>query len=135
VLGCLGFRGRINRDAKESDRFEVEPTVPVNLLLFLGASIGSALDTWVEGRKSVNGMRGTGNSDSPRGSSAAEELLEEDTCVENERESISKASPWNLATRAPLENRDVPNISGDAGEALVRGRERMKTSRRLGRDL
>lgn len=68
VLGCLGFRGRINRDAKESDRFEVGPTVPVNLLLFLGASIGSALDTRVEGRKSVNGMRGTGNSDSPRGS-------------------------------------------------------------------
>jgi hypothetical protein len=31
------------------------------------------------------------------GPSAAEELLEEDTSVENERESISKASPWNLA--------------------------------------
>lgn len=42
------------------------------------------------------------------GPSAAEELLEEDTSVENERESISKASPWNLATRVPLENRDVP---------------------------
>jgi len=81
VLDCLGFRGRINRDAKESDRFEVELTVPVNLLLFLGASIGSALGTWVEGRKSADGIRGAGKSDSPRGSSTAEELLEEDTSV------------------------------------------------------
>ena len=43
MLDCLGFRGLINRDAKESDRFEAE--VPVNLLLFRGASIGSAADT------------------------------------------------------------------------------------------
>ena len=42
------------------------------------------------------------------GPSTAEELLEEDTSVENGRESISKASPWNLATRVPLENREVP---------------------------
>jgi hypothetical protein len=67
VLGCLGFRGRMNRDAKESDRFEVL-TVPVNLLLFLGTSIGSALGTCVEGRKSANGPRETWNSDSSSGS-------------------------------------------------------------------
>lgn len=42
VLDCLGFRGLINRDVKESDRLEVELTVPVNLLLFSGASIGGA---------------------------------------------------------------------------------------------
>lgn len=68
MLDCLGFRGRINRDTKESDRFEVELTVPVNLLLFSGASIGSVAGTWVEGRASGNVMRGTGNSDNPRGS-------------------------------------------------------------------
>lgn len=65
VLGCLGFRGRINRDTKECDRFEVELTVPVNLLLFSGASIGSVVDTWVEGRVSNNVMRRAGDSDNP----------------------------------------------------------------------
>ena len=45
MLDCLGFRGLMKRDVKESDRFEVELTVPVNLLLFSGASIGSAADT------------------------------------------------------------------------------------------
>lgn len=65
MLDCLGFRGRINRDTKESDRFEVELAVPVNLLLFSGASIGSAVDTRVEARASGNAM-GAGNSDSPK---------------------------------------------------------------------
>lgn len=73
MLDCLGFRGRINRDTKESDRFGVGLTVPVNLLLFLGASIGSALGTWVDGSRSANGMRGTGNSDSPKGSAEQRE--------------------------------------------------------------
>ena len=68
VLDCLGFRGRINRDTKESDRFEVDLTVPVNLLLFSGASIGSVAGTWVEGRASGNVMSGIGDSDNPRGS-------------------------------------------------------------------
>ena len=44
VLGCLRFRGLIKRDVKKSDRFEVELTVPVNLLLFVGASIRGAED-------------------------------------------------------------------------------------------
>ena len=66
VLDCLGFRGRINRDTKESDRFGVGLTVPVNLFLFLGASIGSALGTCVDGRRSAKCMRRTGNSDSSR---------------------------------------------------------------------
>jgi hypothetical protein len=66
VLDCLCFRGLINRDAKESDRFEAELAVPVNLLLFSGASIGSAVDTWVEGRMPVNVIRGIGDSGGPR---------------------------------------------------------------------
>lgn len=59
MLDCLCFRGLVNRDVKKSDRFGVELTVPVNLLLFSGASIGSAADIWVKGG-------GTGDSDSTR---------------------------------------------------------------------
>jgi hypothetical protein len=44
VLGCLCFRGRINREAKENESFEGELVVPVNFLLFSGASIGVAAD-------------------------------------------------------------------------------------------
>lgn len=44
VLGCLCLRGLINRDARESDSLEVELVVPVNFVLFAGASIGGAAD-------------------------------------------------------------------------------------------
>ena len=67
VLGCLCFRDRINIDAKESDRFELELAVPVNLLLFTGASIGSVVSILAfEGSMPVNVVRGTGNSDNSR---------------------------------------------------------------------
>lgn len=44
----------------------MELTVPVNLLLLSGASIGSVVDIRVEGGMSANVMRGTGDSVSPR---------------------------------------------------------------------
>lgn len=79
----------------------------------------------------MGGMRGIGDSDSPMVSvgrwervivehfaahaiqrknrpSTAEELFEDVLSIENEREPISKVSSWDLATRAPLENREVP---------------------------
>lgn len=68
MLDCLGFRGLINRDAKESDRFEVELTVPVNLVLFSGASIGGGTGSSVGGRRPANVVRGKGDSDGPRAS-------------------------------------------------------------------
>lgn len=40
--------------------------------------------------------------------SVANELLEEVPSVENEWEPISKVSSCNLATRGPLEDREVP---------------------------
>jgi len=40
--------------------------------------------------------------------STADEVLEEVLSMEDEREPISKVSPWGLATRAPLENREFP---------------------------
>lgn len=66
MLDCLCFRGLINRDAKESDRFEVELTVPVNLVLFSGASIGGGAGSSVGERKPANVVRGKGDSDDPR---------------------------------------------------------------------
>jgi len=68
MLDCLCFRDLINMDAKERGRFDAELTVPVNLLLFWGASIGGAAATRVEGRMPANVMRGIGGSDSSRGS-------------------------------------------------------------------
>jgi len=123
VLDCLCFRGLMNRDVKESDLFEVELTVPVNLLLFWGASIGGGADSSVEGGKPANVVRGNSDSEGPRvsmerglrtcamyairqknGPSTAEELSEE----VDEREPSSKVLSGDLATRAPLENREVP---------------------------
>lgn len=63
MLDCLCFRGLINRDVKESDSLEVEPVVPVNLLLFPGASIGSVADAGFGGGMPANVMRGIGDSD------------------------------------------------------------------------
>lgn len=40
--------------------------------------------------------------------STADEVLEEVLFMEDEREPISKVSPWGLATRVPLENREFP---------------------------
>jgi len=57
----------MNRDVKESDRLEVELTVPVNLLLFSAASIGGGAGSSVWGRKPVNAVvRGKSDSDGPR---------------------------------------------------------------------
>ena len=56
----------MNRDVKESDRFEVELMVPVNLLLFSGASIGGRAGSSVGGREPANMVRGKSDSDGPR---------------------------------------------------------------------
>jgi len=122
VLDCRCFRGLVNRDVKANDRLEAELTVPVNLVLFSGASIGGGEESSVGGGKPANVVRGNGDSDDPRTSmewrvslwamcaiqrknipSAAEELS-----MEDEREPSSKVSSWDFATRAPLENREVP---------------------------
>ena len=122
MLDCLCFRGLMNRDVKESGRLEVELTVPVNLVLFSGASIGGGEGSSVRGRKPANVVRGNDGPDGPRasmeyglsfwvmcaiqrknGPSTAEELS-----IEDDREPSSKVSSWDLATRAPLENREVP---------------------------
>ena len=75
MLDCLGFRGLMNRDVKESDRFELELTVPVNLLLFSGASSGGGAGCSVGGRKPANVVRGKSASDGPRASMEYVEYL------------------------------------------------------------
>lgn len=124
MLDCLCFRGLINKDARESENLEGELAVPVNFLLFWGASIGGASDARVGGGMAASDIRGTG-SDSSEVSigdiqmvaggavqlknrpSAVEESLEVPS-EENEREPISKVSSSNLGTCAPLASREVP---------------------------